>query len=84
MVGLPHDIRRSTLLGMRSRDSVRDSTGEHAHSDASPMALLDGGRDLGPEGVLDSHQCNQGQILLYTLRSILLAAPLLPYDGLFS
>lgn len=55
-------------------------TSEHAHCDAGSMALLDGGGHLGPQGVHDAHQSNEGQVLLHTVLSVLLTTPLLPFS----
>lgn len=58
--------------------NVRAGTCEHAHSDASTVALLDGGRHLGPEGVLDAHQGYEGEIPLHFLGGVFLPTPGLP------
>jgi hypothetical protein len=55
----------------------RELTREHAYCDTSAVALGNGGRDLGSEGVLNPHQGYEGEILLYLLGCVLLPTPLL-------
>ena len=61
-----------------SYKDVEELTSEHAYSDASTVALGYGGGHLGPQGVLNTHQAYEGEILLHLVGGILLPTPLLP------